>query len=187
MKNIDFIETLPPGLHEMVIIDKGKKEGIADYDVNFIERSFKDIMALNEGKKEMEEENKDFRRVAVISELNDRFYNNFLSHWIKMIFTETSAEIMKQLHLLRVKKYIYSEKINPLMEIFKTLSPVGKQSRILQIDENKALESLTKLIKTKKERKTALIIAKKIVLSGKSISNRQKEILSRISKTIHVI
>jgi hypothetical protein len=329
IKSIDVIEALAPGLYEMIIVDKGKKEGVSDYDVRFVERGIKDLMAMNEGKEVMKEEDADFSRVAAVSEMNDWLYNTFVSPWVKLFSTETSAEIMKQLHPLRVNKYIFSDKINPFMQIFKILAPVVKknrstvspdnpslaleknvsdtivsilegyqnirdhfdealffaiyenpwmklmypgtsqkkkphqekekmkedvqiqkdkklwygamekggyeegiirivmaledsdhaidrdalfqderllessarfkrlnkkdflhiaqeQSRILQTDEDKAFKSLATLITNPKDRKTALTVAKKITLSGTSMSNRQKEVLSKINKALHV-
>ena len=55
-----MVEALPPGLFEMEIVDKGKKEGLSDYDVRFVERDIADLMALNEDKTEMAEEDADF-------------------------------------------------------------------------------------------------------------------------------
>jgi pimeloyl-ACP methyl ester carboxylesterase len=129
VKSIDIIDALAPGLYEMVIDDKGKKGGLSDYDVRFIERNIKDLMALNADKETMQEEDADFSRVAAVSELNDWLYNTFVSPWVRTITTEISAQIMKQLHPLRVNKYIFSEKIYPYMLIFKTLVPVVKQNR----------------------------------------------------------
>jgi hypothetical protein len=106
-----------------------KKEGVSDYDVRFEERDIKDLMALNEDKEEMTEEDADFSRVATVSEMNDRLYNTFVSPFVKMFSTETSAEVMKQLHPLRVNKYIFSDSINPFMLVFKTLTPVVKKDR----------------------------------------------------------
>ena len=129
IKSIDIIEALTPGLYEMIIVDKGKKEGVSDYDVRFVERDIKDLMALNADKETMKEEDADFSRVAAVSEMNDWLYNTFASPFVKMLSTETSAEIMKQLHPLRVNKYIFSDTLNPFMLIFKTLSPIVKNDR----------------------------------------------------------
>jgi pimeloyl-ACP methyl ester carboxylesterase len=129
IKSIDIIEALPPGLYEMTIVDKGKKERVSDYDVRFTERDIKDLMALNADKETMQEEEADFSRVAAVSEMNDKLYNTIASPWVKMFSTEASAEIIKQLHPLRVNKYIFSEKINPFMQIYKTLAPVVKANR----------------------------------------------------------
>jgi pimeloyl-ACP methyl ester carboxylesterase len=130
IKSIDIIDKLPPGLYEMIIVDKGKKEGLSDYDVRFEKRDIKDLLAFNEGQEEMKEEDADFSRVAEVSEINDWLYNTLAGPWVKLISTDTTAEIMKQLHPLRVNKYIFSDKINPLMLIFKTLAPVVKDNRI---------------------------------------------------------
>jgi hypothetical protein len=291
----------------------------------------KDLMALNEGKEKMKEEDADFNRVAAVSEMNDSLYNTFGSPWVKMLSTESSAGILKQLHPLRVNKYIFSDTVNPFMLSFKTLAPAVKknrsavspdnpflaleknisdsivtildsyqnirdhfdetlffaiyenpgmrllypdtsqkkkprkeqekekiredariqkdeqhwsnamekggyaegiirivmaledsdhaidrdalyqderllessarfkslkkedfisiaqeQSRILQADEDKAFKSLAKLITTPEERKTALTVAKKIILSGTSMSNRQKAVLAKINKALQV-
>jgi pimeloyl-ACP methyl ester carboxylesterase len=129
IKSVDIIEALPPGLYEMVIDDKGRKNGLSDYDVRFIERDIKDLMALNEDLDTMREEDADFSRVAAVSEINDWLYNTFAGPWVRMFTTEISAQIIKQLHPLRVNKYIFSEAINPWMLIFEMLAPHVKQNR----------------------------------------------------------
>jgi hypothetical protein len=136
IKSIEIIDTLSPGLYEMIIVDKGKKEGMTDYDVRFEERDFKDILALNEDKEKMKEDTADFSRVAAVSEMNDQLYNTFVSPWVKMFSTATSADILKQLHPLRVNKYIFSEKINPFMQFFKMLAPVVKKNRSAVFPDN---------------------------------------------------
>jgi pimeloyl-ACP methyl ester carboxylesterase len=139
IESIDIIDALKPGLYEMIILDKGKKEGLSDYDVRFDERDFKDIRAFNEDKEEMKEEDADFSRVAAVSEMNDELYNTFLSPWVKMFSNETTADVIKQLHPLRVNKYIFSEKINPFMLIFKMLAPVVKKNRSPVSPDNPSL------------------------------------------------
>jgi hypothetical protein len=61
---------------------------------------------------------------------------------------------------------------------------VGEQSRILQVDEDKALKALGKLIVTPKDRKTALSLARKIVSSGSAMTSKQKAVLSRINNVL---
>jgi len=129
IESIDIIDALQPGLYEMIILDKGKKEGLSDYDVRFEAREMNDLLALNEPRKEMKEEEADFRRVAAVSEMNDRLYNTYVSPWVRMFSNEVTAEIIRQLHPLRVNKYIFSERVNPFMLIFKAASPVVKTER----------------------------------------------------------
>lgn len=129
IRNIDLIDNLRPGLYEMVIVDKGKKEGVSDYDVRFEERSFKDILAFNGSRDEMATEDADFRRVAAVSEMNDMLYNIYLSPWVKLFSSEATAEFFKQIHPLRVNKYIFSDRVNPYMTIFRTLAPLVRKDR----------------------------------------------------------
>ncbi|MEN6375119.1 MAG: DUF3141 domain-containing protein [Smithella sp.] len=136
IQSIEVINALPPGLYEMIIVDKGKNEGMSDYDVRFMERDFKDILAMNEGKEKMKEEDADFCRVAAVSEINDRLYNTYVSPWVKMFSTKLSAGILKQLHPLRVNKYIFSDAVNPFMLIFKTLAPIVRKNRRIVSPDN---------------------------------------------------
>ena len=66
------------------------------------------------------------------------------------------------------------------------LHKVGEQSRILQLDEDKALKALGKLIVTPKARKAALSLARKIVSSGSTMTSKQKTVLSKMKKTLTV-
>jgi len=136
IRNIDLIDNLEPGLYEMVIVDKGKKEGVSDYDVRFEERTFKDILAFNESFDEMATEAADFKRVAAVSQINDMFYNTYLSPWVRLFSSETTAEFFKQIHPLRVNKYIFSDRVNPVMLIFKTLAPLIKKNRRPALPDN---------------------------------------------------
>ena len=129
INNLDVIKELSPGLYEMIIVDAGKKEGITDYDVRFEERDIRDLLALNEGKKEILKENKDFSRVAAVSEINDKIYNTFFSPWVKMFSSEATSTIIKQFHPLRVSKYIFSDRINPFMLPFGFIAPLTQKHR----------------------------------------------------------
>lgn len=140
IKNIEVINALPPGLYEMIIIEKGKEEGVSNYDVRFDERDMKDLMALNEDAGEMLDEDADFCRVAAVSEMNDAIYNTFFSPWVRMFSNGATAEIIKQLHPLRVNKYIFSDRINPLMLPFRFLSPMVQKDRKPAQPDNVFLE-----------------------------------------------
>jgi pimeloyl-ACP methyl ester carboxylesterase len=140
IKSIEVINALPPGLYEMIIVDKGKEEGVSNYDVRFEERDIKDLMALNEDAGEMLEEDADFSRVEAVSEMNDKIYNTFFSPWVQMLSNVTTAEIFKQIHPLRVNKYIFSDRINPFMLPFKFLAPLVQKDRKPTQGDNVFLE-----------------------------------------------
>lgn len=119
-----IIEHLWPGLYEM-IIDEGEHEsGLGDYKVRFEERTMDDIRALDDGF----EDERDFPAVAAVSEINDNIYRTLLRPWIRPWITDQTAEIMRQLHPLRVKRYAFSD-LNPLMWPFKAVAPAVKARR----------------------------------------------------------
>ncbi|QTA79991.1 DUF3141 [Desulfonema limicola] len=129
--NMQNLEFLPPGLYEMLIEDSEKvieegdqKLSIPDYNVRFIEREISDILAMDDGFENEEE----FETVLNVSDLNELIYQTFLSPWIKLTATPYLAEILKQLHPMRVSRYGFSDK-NPLILPFKIFSPVVKQNR----------------------------------------------------------
>lgn len=119
IKNIDLINKLPPGLYEMVIVYKGKKEGVSDYDARFEPRDIRDLMALNEGKAEIKRETADFVRAKAVSEVNGRLYDTDISPWVSMFINQEMADFLKDIHPLRVNKYVFSDRLNPSMLSFK--------------------------------------------------------------------
>lgn len=122
--SVEMIEFLSPGLYEMVIVENPSKPWMNDYKVKFEPRDIKDIMAYDDG----EEDEEAFKHVAVISELNDKFYQAFFRPFIKTFVTRTSADIMRQLHPLRTQRYLISD-LNPLMTPIKTAAPYIREAR----------------------------------------------------------
>jgi hypothetical protein len=113
----------------MIIVEKGSKAGVGDYDVRFEERGMEDLIALNEDSDEMAQNDADFSRVAAVSKMNDSVYNTFFSPWVRMFSNPVTAEILRQLHPLRVNKYLFSDRINPFMRPFRSLSPLIRKER----------------------------------------------------------
>lgn len=126
--SIDLIEFLSPGLYEMVI-EEGDAPGT--HKVRFEERDMSDILALDDGRAEEDY----FEPVAAISEMNDRLYRTFLSPWVRKMVNADTAEWIRQLHPLRVSRYLFSD-ANPWMAPFKTLAPLVKQHRQAAAPEN---------------------------------------------------
>ncbi|MGV8057157.1 MAG: DUF3141 domain-containing protein [Smithellaceae bacterium] len=126
--NFDMIDYLPPGLYEMII------EGdiiSGDFATRYEERTFADIAAYDDDVKEEE----DFSVVAKVSEVNDNTYQVMVSPWIKSWTTELSAEIMRNLHPLRLSRYIFAD-INPLMRPLKHIASVTRKNRKPASPEN---------------------------------------------------
>ena len=122
--SIDLIEYLPPGLYEMVIEEQDTRLGITDYRIRFQERRIQDILALDDG---LQDEDA-FETVAAVSQAGDLAYRTFLRPLIQFWSTELSAEILRQLHPLRVSRYIFSDR-NPSVWPLKALTPMIKKQR----------------------------------------------------------
>ena len=123
VESLDQVEFLPPGLYEM-IIEEDENKLLKENKVRFEERDIKDILALDDGFKDED----DFRPVATVSDINDRFYHTFISPWIKLFTTEFSAEVFRQMHPLRISRYSISD-LNPLLFPIKAIAPIIKANR----------------------------------------------------------
>jgi tellurite resistance protein len=122
--SVEMIEFLSPGLYEMVIVENPSKPWMNDYKVKFEPRTIDDILAYDDG----DEDEDAFKQVAVISELNDKFYQAFFRPFIRNFVTKTSADIMRQLHPLRKQRYMFSD-LNPLMIPVKSVAPFVRENR----------------------------------------------------------
>ncbi|MGC9194974.1 MAG: DUF3141 domain-containing protein [Syntrophobacteraceae bacterium] len=140
IKSIEVINSLPPGLYEMKIVEKGHVEGTIDYDAIFEEREMEAILALNDSGTKMIEQEADFSRVSAVSDINDTIYATFFSPWVKMFSNPASAALMRELHPLRVSKYIFSDRLNPFMAPFKFLAPIVQKNRKPARADNPLLE-----------------------------------------------
>ena len=121
---VDMIEYLSPGLYEMVITDNTDSPKAGDHFVEFQERTMEDILALDD---ELDDEDP-FNSVAAISRVNDRLYLTFLSPWVRMMTNEMTAECIRQLHPLRMQRYLFSD-LNPWLWPFKFFAPLVKEQR----------------------------------------------------------
>ncbi|PKN70851.1 MAG: poly(3-hydroxyalkanoate) synthetase [Deltaproteobacteria bacterium HGW-Deltaproteobacteria-12] len=119
--NFDMIDFITPGLYEMII--EGDVAG-GNFTTRYAERTFADIAAYDDGV----EDEEDFSIVAKISEINDNIYQVLVRPWVKLWTTELSAEIIRNLHPLRVQRYMYAD-INPLMRPLKNLASVTRAQR----------------------------------------------------------
>lgn len=145
----DMIEYLPPGLYEMVIEDGDPlKVPAKDLLVRFESREIEDILALDLDGMTAEEEQ--FPLVAAVSDRNDQFYNTFFSPWVKLFSNPVSAEVLKQLHPLRISRYGCSD-LNPLISPVSTWASLVKENRRPVSDDNffmKVEKSVSSMIET---------------------------------------
>jgi hypothetical protein len=103
-----MLDYLPPGLYQMKI--KADADSPGEYGIEYVEKNTDDILALDDGL----EDEKAFLAVRTVSETTDILYRAVAAPWIRMAATDGSAEALRQLHPLRVQRYMFSD-LNPWM------------------------------------------------------------------------
>jgi pimeloyl-ACP methyl ester carboxylesterase len=96
---------LPPGLYEMIIEEDPQTPG--EYQVRFLEKTPREFPVAQDRVEDLP-----FRTVQTVSRVNDFLYRTLASPWVKLAASETSAEILRELHPLRMQRYICSD-LNP--------------------------------------------------------------------------
>ncbi|MFW2365058.1 MAG: DUF3141 domain-containing protein [Desulforhopalus sp.] len=103
--SMGWMDYIAPGLYEMVIDEASNTSGLDDYDVRFEERQMEDLLFLDDGL----DDEKPFVAVNSISRINDAAYRAFVSPWVRSIVNEPVSEFMRQLHPLRMQRYMVSD------------------------------------------------------------------------------
>ncbi|WP_051283757.1 DUF3141 domain-containing protein [Desulforegula conservatrix] len=123
--NIDFIDCLPPGLYEAVMIIKNKDTANSDlvsddYISSFEARTLDDIRAM--GCNTIEDE-RCFAAAEKMSQINLGLYRTMLQPLVKAISNEQTAEMLRKTNPLRLSYDLVSD-ANP---IFKNLEATAKE------------------------------------------------------------
>src|SRR5256884_2642570 len=142
--NIDLIDVLPPGLYEATFEAKSAETANADlaggkWIMRCEQRTLDDVRAMGGNTAE------DERRVATaarVSEIQLAEYQKFLQPWIKGMVRPQVAELMRNLHPLRLQYELFSSR-NPLMPAVESLAekvseerkPVSKDNPFLVFQE----------------------------------------------------
>jgi hypothetical protein len=129
VQTLDVIETLPPGLWEMVIEDKQPGMPHTElvpgrYLVRFERRTLDDIRGLEQTRAD----ERPFEAVARVSEITEGFYRTFMSPWVRACVNETSAEALRNLHPNRLQYSLWSDR-NPWMAVVKELAESVRRHR----------------------------------------------------------
>jgi hypothetical protein len=129
VQTLDLIETLPPGLWEMVIEDKLPGTSHAElvpgrYVVRFERRTLDDIRRLGDTR----DDERPFAAVARVSEIAEGLYRTFASPWIRPWVTEDVAEALRRLHPNRLQHVLFSD-ANPWMRGVKELAETVRRHR----------------------------------------------------------
>jgi pimeloyl-ACP methyl ester carboxylesterase len=106
------IESLPPGLYAMEILETKGPDGDVVHQVEFEERRLEDVMArLNRFERADE---KPFEASAALSEFNQRAYEIFARPWVQAFSNAFTAKLGREFHKLRVERWAFSD-LNPAM------------------------------------------------------------------------
>jgi tellurite resistance protein/pimeloyl-ACP methyl ester carboxylesterase len=135
---LEMIEYLVPGLYEMVITGDRSHPDLEDYTVQFEPRDMDDILSMDDGL----EDEKAFVPVAAISEANDALYRQWIRPWVRSLVTPWSAEILRQLHPLRLQRYGCSD-LNPWLWPLAFWSGQARQTRTSVTDDNPFVKAET--------------------------------------------
>jgi len=128
--NIDFIDTLPPGLYEAVFEAKTADSIGADLiSGNWVmrceRRTLDDIRAL--GGNDSADERR-FATAARVSEINLALYRTFAAPLVRAMMSAPVAEWMRHIHPLRLQYEIFSD-ANPFMAIVKNVAGRVREAR----------------------------------------------------------
>jgi pimeloyl-ACP methyl ester carboxylesterase len=142
--NIDLIDVLPPGLYEATFEAKGEETTsselvVGQWVMRCEARTLEDIRAM--GGNSPEDERR-FAAAKRVSEMNLAAYQKFVQPWIKSMVTPQMAEMMRNLHPLRLQYEALSSQ-NPFMaavksaaeEIEEDRKPVSKDNPFLAFQE----------------------------------------------------
>jgi len=129
VNSLDLIDTLPPGLFEMVIDDvcTENEHGVTceTYTMHFEQRTLDDIRAYDDGRADEEP----FRAVARFSEINEGLYSSLLAPWVQMTANPAAAEMRRMLNPQRLRYTMFSD-ANPMMAGVKFAADLVRDNRV---------------------------------------------------------
>jgi pimeloyl-ACP methyl ester carboxylesterase len=127
---LEMIEAVAPGLYEMRITDTDGSGLNTGYQVELVGRTIADIKAISG-----EAENEAFPAVARISALNQGIYDLVVGPAVRQVTTEASAELRRQLHPARARRYMVSD-LNPFMWPFAAAAERARADRMPATPDN---------------------------------------------------
>jgi len=110
--NIDFLDSLPAGLYQAELVEKGPETlnpdlALGDYILRLSTRGVVDVRQIVEPDIESDRR---FTAVARISEVNRSLYQSFIQPWIRAAVTPQAAQWMQRLHPLRLSYALNSDR-----------------------------------------------------------------------------
>ncbi len=149
--SLDLIDTLPPGLYEMVIdeVCEDDQQHCESFRLHFEPRTLDDIRAYDDGRADEEP----FRAVAKFSEINEGLYSSFVAPWLQRAANPALAGLSRLLNPQRLRYTLFSD-ANPWMAAVKPLADLARTNRVeagpdhpLRRFERSRIESFQRMIK----------------------------------------
>lgn len=138
VNSLELIETLPPGLFEMVIDEiaaPGDGEG-ESYTVHFEARTLDDLRIYDDGRGD----EAPFRAVAHFSEVNEGIYSTFVAPWVRALASPGGAELIRLMNPQRLRYTMFSD-ANPWMFGIRVAAELAREHRV-QVDPDNPLRRL---------------------------------------------
>ena len=153
LEQAKHIAALKPGLYEMVIDNPtGDPDCSHDqYKVSFEERRIEDLCDIVP--------QAPFEAVRQVSERNDELYRDFVRPWVQAFAKFQNGDTLRQMHPLRLKRIMFSERLNPAMLPLIFMAKVVQENRHKASEDNpyiKAERQTGEYITAALESKTAL-------------------------------
>lgn len=158
--SIELIESLPPGLYEMVVVEIESPEAGADrFTVRFEARGFDDLRAYDDGRADEEP----FRVVAEMSEAAEGLYETFVSPAVKAMVNPGLAQALRWMHPKRQEHLLLSD-MNPWLAGLKAAAEHVRRNRreagpdnVLRAAEARAVEGATRALEAATVQRDLLI------------------------------
>jgi len=131
VNSLDLIETLPPGLFEMVIDEVEHEDEGERYTMHFEARDLDDIRAYDDGR----EDEEPFRAVARFSEINEGIYSSFVAPWVQAFANPAGAELRRMMNPQRLRYTLFSD-LNPWMFGVRLAADLARTHRLPAAPEN---------------------------------------------------
>lgn len=127
---IELIDSVAPGLYEMVIEPETDLDTGRAWRVELKERTIEDVRARSG-----EATNEAFPAVAKLSEVNQGLYDLLVAPVVRQMATERTAEARRHLHPMRLRRSLFSD-MNPFMAPVATLAALARQNRAPAAPDN---------------------------------------------------
>ena len=108
---LDALESLPPGLYEMVLVDRDASEAGDDrgFWLKFEPRTMDELLIHDDGR----DDERYFELVSEFSQKLVQSYEKAVRPVVKSVVTEPMSQAMFRAHPLRQQRYLLSDEVNP--------------------------------------------------------------------------